>query len=90
MANTKIAIIRLKILCDLSMEAKMEATIKLKNPSNEFLQAFEALAKVAQVEFELDKTQKPNKRLLEAIKEVERGKTIKCKDFEDFKAKVMS
>lgn len=70
--------------------ARMEATIRLKNPSNEFLQAFKALAKVAQVEFELDKTQKSNKRLLEAIKEVERGKTIKCKDFEGFKAKVMS
>lgn len=75
--------------CVIYQGARMEATIRIKNPSNEFLQAFKALAKVARVEFELDE-QKTNKRLLEAIKEVELGKTIKCKDFEDFKAKVMS
>lgn len=46
----------------------MEATIRLKNPSNEFLQAFKALAKVAQVEFELDKTQNQIKDCLKPLK----------------------
>lgn len=65
----------------------MTTTITLENASKEFLSAFEGLAKVANVSFTIDKKQT---RLKKAIKAVESGKTTKCKDFEDFKKKVLS
>lgn len=64
----------------------MTTTITLENATSEFLTAFKGLAKVANVNYNISKDKT---RLKKAIKAVERGKTTKCKDFEDFKKKVL-
>lgn len=69
----------------------MTATITLKNANATIIDTLKRVIKLnPQVEFTIKKSKEPSDELLEAIRQVENGETIKCKDFDDFRQKVLS
>ena len=69
----------------------MTATITLENANTSIINALKTVIKLnPEVKFKIKKSKEPSDELLEAIRQVENGEVTKCKDFDDFKQKVLS
>lgn len=72
----------------------MQVSIQINNASESMIKALKAMLKTDEkLDYTFkkqDNEQKISKRLQRAIDEVNRGDVIRCKDFEDFKQKVLS
>ncbi|RDU63209.1 hypothetical protein CQA53_08680 [Helicobacter didelphidarum] len=69
----------------------MEVAITIKNADKNMIKAIKAILQTQpSLDFRIDTIEpKLSKRTIKAIKAVECGDVIRCKDFEDFKKKVL-
>lgn len=70
----------------------MTYTLTLKNVDTKFIKHIESLVTLLNSDIKIEKEKsgkKPSKRVLDAIQEVEKGEVTLCKDFADFKKKVL-
>lgn len=69
----------------------MQVSIQINNASKNLVKALKAMLKMDEkLDYTFKEQKKPSKELLEAIEELKNGGGTLCKDFEDFKQKVLS